>query len=91
MPEIRLGDLVDDYCNRCKLLTNHAVVSLVNGEPVKVHCRTCFYEHNYHQGKAPEKARSARKAKLFNEVLASIAGPAEEPKQQEAAGPEPKE
>ena len=26
MPEIRLGDIIDDYCSRCRLLTNHAVV-----------------------------------------------------------------
>jgi hypothetical protein len=83
MSEIRLGDILDDYCSRCKLLTNHSVVSLLNGEPAKVHCRTCFFEHNYGHGKNMEKKKaSSKKAKLFDEVLSSITGApaqAEEP------------
>lgn len=75
MPEIRLGDIVDDYCSRCKLLTNHSVVSMLNGEPAKVHCRSCFFEHNYSHGKGAEKKKTSKeKAKLFGEVLSSITG-----------------
>jgi hypothetical protein len=76
MEGLRLGDILDDYCSRCKLLTNHSVVSLLNDEPAKVHCRTCFYEHNYGHGKNVEKKKSSKtKAKLFDEVLSSIAPP----------------
>ena len=82
MPELRLGDILDDYCSRCKLLTNHSLVSLVNGEPAKMQCRTCFDEHNYRQGKAPEKRRSSNKAKLFDEVLSSITGAPPETEEQ---------
>ena len=75
MPEIRLGDIIDDYCSRCRLLTNHSIVSLVNGEPAKVHCRTCFFEHNHRQAKAGAKKKpSTRKAELFDAVLSSIVG-----------------
>ncbi len=74
MADLRLGDEIDDYCSRCRLLSSHAVVSLVNGEPAKVHCRTCFFEHKYRHGKAAEKRPSASKAKLFKEVLSSIVG-----------------
>ena len=28
---VRLGDVVDDYCSRCRLIMNHGVVSLVEG------------------------------------------------------------
>lgn len=81
MSEIRLGDVVDDYCSRCRLETNHSVVSLVNGQPAKVHCRTCFYEHNYGAAKSQEKRKSTKKAKLFDDVLSSITGtPKEEEK-----------
>ena len=88
MPEFRLGDILDDYCGRCRLITNHSIVSLVKGEPAKMQCRTCFNEHNYRQGKAPEKrGPSSHKAKLFDEVLSSITGappetqePADKPK-----------
>jgi len=85
MPDLRLGDIIDDYCSRCRLLTNHSIVSLVNREPAKVQCRSCFNEHDYRQGKAPEKKKASRdKAKLFGEVLSSITGPpAEEPPSKE--------
>ena len=46
MPEYRLGDVIDDYCVRCKRIMNHAVVSMMNAEPAKVRCRTCHSEHN---------------------------------------------
>ena len=75
MAEIRLGDIIDDFCAKCKMLSNHAVVSIVNGEPAKVHCRTCFYEHNYAHGKGVEKRKGSKeKSKLFGEVLSSITG-----------------
>ena len=83
--ELRLGDVIDDYCSRCRLLTNHSIVALVNGHPAKVHCRTCYNEHPYRQGKAPEKRKSTAKAKLFDEVLSSIVGPPAEPEKE----PEP--
>ncbi len=72
--ELRLGDILDDYCSRCKLLTNHAIVSLVNREPAKVHCRTCYNEHPYHQGKVAPKRKSTKKAALYGQVLSSIVG-----------------
>ena len=82
MPEPRLGDIIDDYCTKCKLLTNHSVVSLLNGEPAKVHCRTCYSEHNYRHAKVAPK-KSKKKAELFDAVLARITGqPSEsEPKE----------
>lgn len=79
MPETRLGDVIDDYCSRCRLLTNHSIVSLVNGAPAKVQCRTCFHEHNFRHGKGGAKKPSSRKAKLFDAVLSSIVGPPPEP------------
>ena len=44
---IRLGDVVDDYCPRCKLLLNHAVASMVDVTVVKVVCQTCHTEHPF--------------------------------------------
>ena len=36
----RLGDVIDDYCPRCRLLLNHDVTSLFADEVAKVTCRT---------------------------------------------------
>lgn len=71
--EYRLGDMIDDYCPRCRLLLNHAVASLVGGKVVKVTCLTCHSEHPYREGKMPEKKRPSSRAALFDQVLAKAA------------------
>jgi hypothetical protein len=68
---MRLGDYIDDYCSRCKLSTDHAVVSMVGDETKKVRCRTCDTEHNYRHNKG-SKEMTAQEA--FNKVLASVMG-----------------
>jgi hypothetical protein len=72
MREVRLGDDIDDYCVRCKRIMNHAVVSVLNGEPAKVRCRTCHSDHDYRHEQAPPPKVDARKAALFNEVLKTV-------------------
>lgn len=71
MAELRLGDIIDDYCVKCKGITNHSIVSLVNQEPAKVRCRTCYNDHDYRHAKAPAK-KDKQKKELFKAVLASI-------------------
>ncbi len=70
MSEIRLGDVIDDYCGRCRLLTNHSVVSLLEGAVKKVRCRTCNHEHDYRHGRGAGRKRFQPSA--FEQVLASI-------------------
>jgi hypothetical protein len=72
MPEYRLGDDIDDYCVRCKRLTNHLVVSVMNGGPAKVRCRTCHSDHDYRREQPPPPKVDLRKAALFNEVLKKV-------------------
>lgn len=72
MREPRLGDDIDDFCVRCKRITNHAVVSVVNGEPAKVRCRTCHSDHDYRHEQAPPPKVDLRKQALFNEVLKKV-------------------
>ena len=72
MPEYRLGDDIDDFCVRCKRIMNHAVVSVLNAEPAKVRCRTCYNDHDYRHEQAPPPKVDARKAALFNEVLKKV-------------------
>jgi hypothetical protein len=74
MPEYRLGDIIDDFCVKCKRIMNHAVVSVVNEEPAKVRCRTCHSDHDYRHEQAPPPKVDPRKAALFNEVLAKVSG-----------------
>ena len=65
----RLGDVIDDYCVKCKRIMNHSVVSLVNDEPAKVRCRTCHGDHDYRHEQAPPSKADLRKQALFKEVL----------------------
>src|SRR5262252_6535768 len=69
MPEYRLGDVIDDYCVRCKRIMTHSVVSVLNREPAKVRCRTCHSDHDYRHEQAPPPKVDPRKQALFNEVL----------------------
>ena len=72
MREPRLGDDIDDFCVRCKRITNHAVVSVLNHEPAKVRCRTCHSDHDYRHEQAPPPKVDLRKQALFNEVLKKV-------------------
>jgi hypothetical protein len=72
MREPRLGDDIDDFCIRCKRITNHAIVSVVNAAPAKVRCRTCHSDHDYRHEQAPPPKVDLRKQALFNEVLKKV-------------------
>ncbi|MGJ5820014.1 hypothetical protein [Paludibaculum fermentans] len=74
MSAIRLGDDIDDYCVKCKRMTNHSILSLVDSEPAKVRCRTCYNEGPYRRGEIPPSKKDLKKAALFNEVLGTIPG-----------------
>ncbi len=66
----RLGDLIDDYCPRCRLLLNHAIASMVDLQVAKVICQTCYTEHPYHHGEGGKKKPPNPRATLFEQVLA---------------------
>jgi hypothetical protein len=68
-PVPRLGDVIDDYCPRCRLLLNHAVASLVDNKVVKVICQTCHTEHPYRNAEMPPKKKPGSRAVLFEQVL----------------------
>jgi len=72
MFEIRLGDIIDDFCIKCRRLTNHAIVSIIDGAAAKVRCRTCYHDHDYRHEQAPPSKKDLKKAEL--EMLAAAAG-----------------
>lgn len=78
----RLGDVIDDYCPRCRLLLNHDVTSLFDQAVAKVTCRTCHNAHDYRHAQVPAKRRSSQKPdnkSLMDQVLASMPKPPEPP------------
>jgi hypothetical protein len=73
--DARLGDVIDDFCVKCRRLTNHSVVSLLSGAAAKVRCRTCYSDHDYRNEQAPPSKKDLKKAELFNAVLSGVAPP----------------
>lgn len=69
---MRLGDVIDDFCVKCRRLTNHSIVSIVDGAAAKVRCRTCYNDHDYRHEQAPPSKKDLKKAELFKEVLATV-------------------
>lgn len=68
--QLRLGDVLDDYCPRERRLSNHVIVAMVGDEVKRTRCTTCDDEHPYRQGKVPPR-RSKKDAPpaLFRRVL----------------------
>lgn len=65
---MRLGDVVDDYCPRCKLVLDHAVQALADESIHSVVCKTCMHGHTYRHGKSARKGKT--KQSLFDQILA---------------------
>ena len=74
----RLGDVIDDYCSRCSLIMNHAVLGLVEDEVKRVRCNTCMHEHAYRRARVPRKKKDSVQD-LFDQVLSRIPDPPSKP------------
>jgi hypothetical protein len=75
---MRLGDVIDDYCPRCRLLLNHDIASLSDGQVAKVTCRTCFNTHDYRHAQVPVRRKATKKddkKTLMDQVLAGMPAP----------------
>src|SRR3954471_24992361 len=86
--QLRLGDILDDYCPRERRLTNHAIVALIGADVKQTRCTTCDAEHEYKHAKVPRQRKKSDAAALS----AAVAGnaPKKVPHGAEAA-PERKE
>jgi hypothetical protein len=73
MGEQRLGDVIDDHCVKCRRITNHSIVSLINGEAAKVRCRTCYHDHDYRHEQAPPSKKELKKAEAEAQAAALAA------------------
>jgi hypothetical protein len=69
--QLRLGDILDDYCPRERRVTNHAVVAMVGDVVKQTRCATCETEHEYKHAKVPRQRRKDTPAALYAQVLAS--------------------
>jgi hypothetical protein len=69
--QLRLGDILDDYCPRERRVTNHAVVAMIGAEVKQTRCTTCDAEHEFKHAKVPRQRRKAATSPtLYSQVLA---------------------
>jgi hypothetical protein len=70
---LRLGDVVDDYCSRCRLLSNHAIAAIVDDAIKQTRCSTCDFEHPYKDGKLPvRRGKKDATSALYKQVLDNV-------------------
>src|SRR3982751_920663 len=70
--QLRLGDILDDYCPRERRVTNHAVVAMLGSDVKQTRCTTCDAEHEFKHAKVPRQRRKTETpAALYSQVLAN--------------------
>lgn len=71
--QLRLGDIVDDYCPRERRLANHTIVAMVGNDIRLTRCTTCDTEHPYKGGKVPRLRKKKTPVQAaYDEVLDSV-------------------
>lgn len=68
LDDIRVGGEIDAVCTRCKILTNHRIVAMVDGTVKRVICLTCQSQHNYRQPPGEKKESGARVMRVSKEM-----------------------
>lgn len=71
--KISLGDTIDDFCPKCRLILNHGVVAMVDDEVKQVRCLTCSNEHSYRHARDTRRKKDTKKS-LFDQVLSGMPG-----------------
>src|SRR5438045_127892 len=90
--QLRLGDILDDYCPRERRLTNHVVVAMIGTDVKQTRCSTCEAEHEYKQAKLPRLRRKSETPALASSPLKRhepVPPAAARPPQNEDAAPSP--
>ncbi|MSO57024.1 MAG: hypothetical protein EXQ55_08930 [Acidobacteria bacterium] len=78
--QLRLGDILDDYCPRERRLANHTVIAMVGDDVRLTRCTTCDTEHAYKGGKAPRLRKKKTSVEAaYGEVLKSVTHDASAP------------
>jgi hypothetical protein len=69
--QLRLGDILDDYCPRERRLTNHVVVAMIGDDVRQTRCSTCDADHDYKHARVPRQRRKSEPAALYAAVAAA--------------------
>src|SRR3954470_18361139 len=70
--QLRLGDILDDYCPRERRVTNHVIGAMIADDVKQVRCTTCDADHEFKHAKVPRQRRKTETpAALYAQVLAT--------------------
>ena len=70
--QLRLGDILDDYCPRERRVTNHVIVAMIAEDVKQVRCTTCDADHVFKHAKVPRQRRKTETpAALYAQVLST--------------------
>jgi hypothetical protein len=70
--QLRLGDILDDYCPRERRVTNHVIVAMIAEDVKQVRCTTCDADHDFKHAKVPRQRRKTETpAALYAQVLST--------------------
>src|SRR5215216_2556939 len=70
--QLRLGDILDDYCPRERRVTNHAVVAMIGDAVKQTRCTTCEADHEYKHAALPRQRKKSEQTGLYSQVLAAV-------------------
>jgi hypothetical protein len=71
--QLRLGDILDDYCPRERRITNHVIVAMIDQDIKQTRCTTCETEHEYKQAKVPpQRKKKDAPGALYQDVLTAM-------------------
>ncbi|MGL4208374.1 MAG: hypothetical protein ACRCTY_03200 [Candidatus Adiutrix sp.] len=68
LDDIRVGGEIDSLCTRCRILTNHRIVAMVDGFVKRVICLTCQSQHNYRQPPGEKKPTTTKTMRVVKEM-----------------------
>jgi hypothetical protein len=70
--QLRLGDILDDYCPRERRVTNHVIVAMIAEDVKQVRCTTCDADHDFKHARVPRQRRKTETpAALYAQVLST--------------------
>lgn len=58
----KVGGEVDAKCGKCKDVTRHVIVALIDEKPKRVECLSCRALHNYRPPTAAKKKKTTKRA-----------------------------
>ena len=70
--KLEAGSEINSHCLKCKDITNHTIIAMVDGEVGKVECNVCKGRHKYRPEK-PEKAVAAKRKPTARATAAATA------------------